>query len=77
MKKGNKIQLDKEKREQMISAIKQYFHDEREEELGDLAASLMLNFITEELAPEFYNQGIYDCYKYMNDKTEDILGLQK
>lgn len=73
----DKIKLTKEKREYMISAIKAYFLKEKEEELGDLAAGLILNFIIEELAPEFYNQGGYDSYKYMNDRTEDLLSIQK
>lgn len=76
MSKG-KIQLTKEKRDEMISAIKEYFYNEREEELGDLASSLILCFIIEELAPEFYNQGVYDSYKYMNDRIEDLLSIQK
>ena len=41
--------------------IKNYFLKGREEEIGDLAAGLMLDFIIEELAPEFYNQGIQDA----------------
>ncbi|WP_411681401.1 DUF2164 domain-containing protein [Clostridium thailandense] len=72
----SKIKLTKEKKEEMISAIKEYFSNERDEELGDLASNLMLNFIIEELAPEFYNQGVYDSYKYMNDRTEDLLSIQ-
>lgn len=77
MKKVNKITLSKEKKEEMISVIKDYFYNEREEEIGDLAASMLLNFITEELGPEYYNQGITDAYRYMNDRAEDLLGLQK
>lgn len=76
MKDKNKIKLTKEKKEDMISAIKNYFLNEREEELGDLASNLMVNFIIEELAPEFYNQGVYDSYKYMNDRNEDLLSIQ-
>jgi len=56
----NKIKLTKEKRHDMISAIKTYFQKEREEDLGDLPASLLLDFITDNLAIEFYNQGVYD-----------------
>lgn len=52
------IKLTKEKRDKMVSSIKNFFHEEREEELGDLAANLILDFIIEELAPEFYNQGV-------------------
>ncbi|AZV57533.1 DUF2164 domain-containing protein [Clostridium sp. AWRP] len=72
----NKIKLSKEKKQEMISTIKDYFLNERDEELGDLASSLILDFIVEELAPEFYNQGVYDCYKYIADRNEDLLSLQ-
>lgn len=71
-----KIKLTKEKREEIISAIKNYFLNERDEEIGDLASNLMLNFIIEEIAPEFYNQGVYDSYKYMMDRSEDLLSIQ-
>lgn len=76
MKDKNRIKLTKEKREDMISAIKYYFLKEREEELGDLASGMILDFIIKELAPEFYNQGVYDSYKYMNDRVEDLLSIQ-
>ena len=36
------IKLSKEAREDMISSIKNYFEKERDEELGDLAAGLIL-----------------------------------
>lgn len=75
MKHKDKIKLSKEKRNGMISAIKYYFLKEKEEELGDLAASLILDFIIEELAPEFYNQGVFDSQKYMNDRVEDLLSI--
>lgn len=77
MKDKNKIDLTREKRAEMIEAIKEYFYNEREEELGDLAANLILEFIIKELAPEFYNQGVYDSYKYMGDRIEDLLSIQK
>lgn len=77
MKDKNKINITKEKREEMIAAIKEYFYEAREEELGDLAANLLLEFIIKELAPEFYNQGVYDSYKYMGDRIEDLLSIQK
>ncbi|AFS79049.1 hypothetical protein DUF2164 [Gottschalkia acidurici 9a] len=77
MKNKNKIKLTKEKRKYMISAIKNYFSTERDEELGELGSSLILDFIIEELATEFYDQGVYDSYNYMNDRCEDLLSIQK
>lgn len=72
-----KIKLSKEKRQYMISSIKTYFIKERDENLGDLAAGIILDFFIEKLAPEFYNHGVYDSYKYMSDRIEDLLGIQK
>ncbi|MEA4827392.1 DUF2164 domain-containing protein [Clostridium sp. JNZ J1-5] len=77
MKNTNKMKLDKQKREQMINEIKTYFSKERDEDLGDLGASLILDFIIEKLAPAFYNQGVYDAYQYINDRMDDVLGLQR
>jgi len=72
-----KINLTKEKRIEMISLIKNYFQNEREEELGDLASGMILDFFIEEFAIEFYNQGVWDSHVYMNDRVDDLLGIQK
>jgi uncharacterized protein (DUF2164 family) len=77
MKNENAIKVTKDQRDQMISAIKQYFLQEREEEIGDLRAGLMLDFILKELAPEFYNQGVSDSYTYLQDMMEDLLSIRK
>lgn len=77
MSRKNPIKISKETREEMISSIKNYFEKERDEELGNLAAGLILDYITEELAPEFYNQGVYDSYKFMTVRCEDLLTILK
>ncbi len=77
MKSKDKITLTKEQRADMISSIKEYFYNERGEELGDLASGNILDFFIDKLALEFYNQGIYDSYKYMNRSIDDLLSIQK
>ena len=57
--------------------MKAYFVKDHDEDLGDLAASMILEFFLETLAPHAYNQGIYDAYKYISDKSEDLLGYLK
>ncbi len=71
------IILSRETKEKMIEEIKTYFSRERDEELGDLAAMLILDFVIEKLGPEIYNQGIYDAHLYMSGAAEDLLGIQK
>lgn len=77
MKHSTLIELTKERRATILSDIKNFFETEREETIGDLASGLLLNFIIEKLAPEFYNQGVYDSYKYMTESAEDLLSILK
>jgi uncharacterized protein (DUF2164 family) len=77
MKQENLITLTRERRNELIPEIKTYFLKERDEEIGDLAAGLLLDFIMERLAPEFYNQGVLDAHRYMKDAAEDLLSIQK
>ena len=74
---SNKIEVDKEVKTEMITAIKTYFLKERDEDLGDLAASFILDFFLEEMSPHIYNQGVQDSYKYMGERIEDLLGILK
>lgn len=76
MNGNEKIRLTKEQRTDMVSSIKKYFKQQRGEEIGDLAAGFLLDFIIEKLAPEFYNQGIGDSAKYMGDRIEDMMSIQ-
>jgi len=76
MRKESPINLSKERKAAMIAEIRHYFLKERDEELGDLAAEMVLDFITEKLAPDFYNQGVDNAYRYMKEATEDMLGVR-
>ena len=77
MKKENLVELTKERREEMVSEIQNYFLKERDEEIGNLAAGLILDFIMEKIAPEFYNQGVFDSHQFMKDSAEDLFALRK
>ncbi len=75
MREKERIALEREKKEEMVKAIVHYFKQERDEEMGQLAAGMVLDFIIEKLAPEFYNQGVLDSCAYMNEKVEDLQSL--
>lgn len=72
-----KFELAKEKKAVMVESIKRYFAEERDEEIGDLAAMLMLEFFMEEIAPVFYNLGVEDSHAYIGEKLDDIFGIMK
>jgi len=76
MRKESPIHLSKERKAEMIAEIKAFFSSERNEKIGDLAAGMVLDFIIEKLAPEFYNLGVYNSYRYMKESAEDLLGIR-
>lgn len=71
------MKINNEDKKEMTEKIKEYFCEERGEEIGELAATLILNFFLEELGPYVYNMGVYDSYKYIGDRVEDVLSIQK
>jgi uncharacterized protein (DUF2164 family) len=77
MKHEQSITLSKERRDTMILEIKNYYSNERDEVIGELAAGMLLDFFMDRLAPEAYNQGVYDSHKYIAEAAEDLLSILK
>ncbi|MEW9677896.1 DUF2164 domain-containing protein [Lentibacillus sp. L22] len=73
----SKFTLTKEQKEELTGLIKGYFSKERDEEIGDLAAMLLLEFFMDELAPIFYNMAVEDCHAFMSGKLDDLFEIQK
>ncbi|MBY6037819.1 DUF2164 domain-containing protein [Fictibacillus nanhaiensis] len=62
----------KETKEELISRIQLFFLKERGEEIGNLAAEQFLDFITNETASYFYNEGIEDSIKALQSRMENL-----
>lgn len=71
------INLNKEVKKTLVEKLRNYFWKERGEELSNLGAEILLNFIVSEIGPYIYNQAIGDSYAFMNDKIEDLFSLEK
>jgi len=69
--------LAKEKEKELLDEIRKFFLDQRDEEIGELSARLVLDFIIETAGPFFYNRGVQDAYRLMAGKVEDLLELEK
>lgn len=74
MKKEWKLTKDQQKT--AIENIKRYFQEERQEEIGELAAILLLDQITPILAASFYNQGIQDSIERAQTHIEELYALE-
>ena len=68
------ITLSQEASKQLIASIKRYFDEEMDEELGDLRAGRILDYVLKEIAPTVYNQAIADAQAYFQDKALDLDG---
>lgn len=68
------IELPPEKLKQMQASIRRYASEQLDEEMGDLKAGLMLDFVMKELAPTIYNQGVADAQAWMQGRLADMDG---
>ena len=66
------IELTKQEIENIIPSLQRYFREERDEELGELQAKLLLDYVLKEIAPFAYNRGVRDAEKYFRAKVEDL-----
>ena len=71
------LHLSKELKKQAVDDIKKYFLENRDEEMGQLAAELLLDFMIEKVGKVIYNQGIKDAHTFMSEKVEDLYALEK
>ena len=68
------IKLKKEAEERLITSIKRYFREKLDEDIGDLKASLVLEYFIKEIAPTIYNIAIGDAQAYINERIADLDG---
>ena len=68
----NKIELKDDEKKLLIAEIKDFFLKEFEEELGDLRADIVLDFVLEKVGPKIYNRGVNDSRKWFKEKFEDL-----
>ena len=66
------ISLSKETRQALIDSLKCFFDEQFEQEIGDLKASLLLDFCLKEIGPIIYNRAVTDAQTYMRDKLADL-----
>ncbi|AIV08844.1 MULTISPECIES: DUF2164 domain-containing protein [Vibrio] len=55
------IKLERAQKETLATAIQDYMQDELSLEIGQFDSEFLIDFITEKLAPIYYNKGIEDA----------------
>ena len=68
------ISLPDDARKQSVASIKRYFAEELDQDIGELKAGLLLEFMLKEIAPTIYNGAIADAQSYLRDRLADLDG---
>lgn len=68
------IELSQDTEQQLITSIKRFFEELMDEEVGDLKASLVLDFCLREIGPCIYNRAIADAQAHLHDRVADLDG---
>ena len=63
------IELPPETKARSMESIRHFFDESLDDEIGDLKATLVLEFFLKEIAPTVYNQAIVDAQAYLQDKV--------
>jgi uncharacterized protein (DUF2164 family) len=69
------ITLSPDATKQLLASIKQFSAEHLDEELGDLKASLFLEFCVAEVGAVVYNQAIADAQQYFQGRVADLEGV--
>ena len=66
------IELPKDLRKEAMTSIVRYFRDNRDETIGNIAASGLLDFFIEEIAPSIYNKAVADILERMQMHISEL-----
>jgi len=76
-KKEEAFPLTMEQKNSATAQIRDYIMENFDLNIGNLQAEFFLEFISEKIAPFYYNKAIADSLAFITDKTEDMYLLMK
>jgi uncharacterized protein (DUF2164 family) len=69
------VVLSDETRKQAVASIRRYVQEELGQELGDLKASLLLDYFLAEIGPAVYNAAVADAQTFFAERSVDLGAL--
>ncbi|KUP06429.1 hypothetical protein Q75_07780 [Bacillus coahuilensis p1.1.43] len=75
------IKLPKQERDQILHRIITHHYEQTGDEMGEIAAENLLDFMLKEIGPYFYNQAVSDSLETLEQKyysmEEDLQALKR
>lgn len=68
----SEIKFSKEEIEILTKKIQHYFSEELDYEIGQFDTQFLLDFISKEIGPYYYNRGLYDAQSILENRMESI-----
>ncbi len=68
------IQFSPESKQRIFKDLQSFFHDECDEDLGELRTGKVLDFMVGLVGVSAYNQAITDAQAWMQEKPLDLRG---
>ncbi len=68
------LKLTPQQTAELTHSLKKFFAEEFDQDLTDLKARLVLDYVTGEIAALAYNQGVKDAETYFRKAVEDVTG---
>lgn len=66
------IELNAEEMNEAIASLKRYFAAEFDEDLGDLRAKLLIDYILKDIGSLAYNRGVADAERFFRRQVEEL-----
>lgn len=61
-----------EQRRQALQSIQRFTEEEFEQDIGEMKADLLLEFMLQEIGPSVYNLAVSDAQTYLRDRLLDL-----
>lgn len=68
-----RIEFDKPVRDALAYKLSRYLSKELDCDASALQAGFLLDFISEQMGPYYYNQGVQDAQTLFREKLEDVV----
>lgn len=67
--------LSDEEKSEIVASLQRYFAEELDQELRDMPAGFLLEYILQEIGPFAYNKGVADARAYFTSRAEELPGV--
>jgi len=66
------IKFSRDQKTRIVAEIQRYFDKELDQEIGDFDAEFLLDFFSEKVGGMYYNQGLNDARRLLDEKLDTI-----